>query len=137
MYDFIICEKKLPVPDNFLKLDFTKEPFRTTSLSRNFSNYVISNDGFLHISKNQTLEKIKYNGFLYFSTHFFDDPHTKQYYISFFSSFNQGVLEELSLDGVKEYKIEDYDLNKFIKSDKKINSNPFLKIINFIKKKFN
>lgn len=137
MYDFIICEKKLPVPDNFIKLDFTKEPFRTTSLSKNFSNYVISKDGFLYISKDQALQQIKYNGFLYFSTHFFDEPHTKQYYISFFSSFNRGVLEELSLDGVKEYKIEDYDLNKFIKFDKKINNNIFLKIINFIKKKFN
>jgi len=110
MYDFIICQKKLPVPENFLNLDFSKEPFRTSSLSKNFNNYLISKDGFFYRQKNDSLEKINYSGFIYFSTHFFNEPHTKQYYISFFCSFKQGVLEELSLDGTKEYSIKDYDL---------------------------
>lgn len=134
MYDFIICKKKLPIPEGFIKLDFSKEPFRTSSLFKSFNNYIISEDGRLYKQKNELLEEFKYNGFIYFSTHFFDEPHTKQYYISFFSSFDNGSLEELNLDGVKEYKLEDYKLDKFVKKNKK--ENLFLKASKFIKKLF-
>lgn len=138
MYDFLICKKKLPIPENFLNLDWSKEPFRTSSLSKNFQNYIISKDGFLLRQKNDELEKINYHGFIYFSTHFFDNPQTKQYYISFFSSFNKGILEELSLEGFKEYNLEDYKLKS---NDLKISIHKqhslFLRTVNLIKNYFN
>lgn len=137
MHDFIICKKKLPVPENFLNLDWSKEPFRTNSLSNSFQNYIISKDGFLYKQAGEKLERINYHGFIYFSTHFFDEDNTRQYYVSFFSSFdNKGCLEELSLEGFKEYKLEDYDLNKYLPVNKSKNINFFLKTYFLIKSYF-
>lgn len=133
MYDFLICKKKLPVPENFLNLDWANEPFRTSSLGKNFQNYIISKHGNLLRQKDEKLEKINYHGFIYFSTHFFDEPQTKQYYISFFSSFNEGVLEELSLEGFKEYSLDNLKSEK-IKLTLHKRHSLFFRTINLIKK---
>ena len=100
MYDIITCHEQLQLPDKFKSLssDWRFEPFKTNCLRRKFEKYIIYNKQ-LFKEVNGLYEKINYNGFLSFYTHFFDeDPHTVQYHLSYLAEFDKGNLNYILLN---------------------------------------
>lgn len=125
MFDIITCHHPFIIPDKlkFLDVDWRFEPFKTNCLSCKNDKYLIFAKR-LYKENNDLYEEIPFNGFLVFYTHFFDDQNTKQFYVSYLTEFNKGILNYILLNDFREYDIQ----------KENIKSNFFLTIFNLFKK---
>lgn len=124
MHDIITCQDPLPIPEGLksLQTDWRFEPFKTNCLSKKIEKYVIFKKR-LYKEVGGICEKIEYDGFITFYTHFFNDPPTKQMHVSYIAEFKKGKLMYVLLNEFREYNVQ----------KESIKANYFLTLFNLFK----
>lgn len=98
MYDTIVCNYELPM---FKQMQ--NDYFHTKSLERDFSLYIITEEGELTKSRINEREFIPYNGYIIFYGFFRGEPsgfvdlndEKENPLINFLASFNDGKLQSI------------------------------------------
>jgi hypothetical protein len=105
--DIINCYDPLPIPKDlkFLKVDWKLEPYKTNCLSGKFEKYLIFKKK-LYKEIDGFYSEIPYSGFITFYTHFFNEPPTKQIYVSYIAEFEKGRLNLILLNDFKVYDLK-------------------------------